>query len=91
MPTMTVYIALGTSIFVFLAFAFYSYIQAKNSDDTIVTYKNAVSSSLGVSTLTASALGVWILFSPASSALWGGMASVFGYALASSLPFLALA
>ena len=91
MSTMAVYIALGASIFVFLAFAFYSYIQAKNSDDTIVTYKNAVSSSLGVSTLTASALGVWILFSPASSALWGGMASVFGYALASSLPFLTLA
>lgn len=91
MSSMTVYTALGASIFIFLAFAFYSYMQAKNSDDTIVIYKNAISSSLGVSTLTASALGVWILFSPSSSALWGGMASVFGYALASTLPLLALA
>lgn len=91
MSTMTVFMALGTSIFLFLAFAFYSYKKAKNSDDTIVVYKNAITSSLGVSTLTASALGVWILFSPASSALWGGMASVFGYALASTLPLVTLA
>lgn len=86
-----VYQGLAASIFIFLAFAFYSYKQAKHSDDTIITYKNAVSSTFGVSTLTASALGVWILFSPPSSALWGGMASVFGYALASALPLLALA
>ena len=86
-----VYQGLSASIFIFLAFAFYSYKQAKNSDNSIITYKDSVSSTFGVSTLTASALGVWILFSPASSALWGGMASVFGYALASALPLLALA
>ena len=86
-----VYQGLSASIFIFLAFAFYSYKQAKNSDNSIITYKDSVSCTFGVSTLTASALGVWILFSPASSALWGGMASVFGYALASALPLLALA
>jgi len=79
------------SIILFLGFAFYSYKKAKNSNDSLIIYKDAVSSTLGVSTLTASALGVWILFSPASSALWGGLPSVFGYALASSLPLLALA
>jgi Na+/proline symporter len=86
-----VYIGLFVSIFVFVAFAYISYITAKNSDSSIIKYKNAVSSSLGVSTLTASALGIWILFSPPSSALFGGMASVLGYALASTLPLLSLA
>jgi Na+/proline symporter len=91
MNTSLVYIGLSISIFLFVAFALYSYIGAKNSDASIISYKDAVSSSLGVSTLSASALGIWILFSPPSSALFGGMASVFGYALASALPLLALA
>lgn len=86
-----VYIGLSVSIFVFVVFAYISYMTAKNSDSSIIKYKNAVSSSLGVSTLTASALGIWILFSPPSSALFGGMASVLGYALASALPLFSLA
>ena len=91
MNSTIVYLGLFASIFLFISFAFMSYKNQKDSDSTIIVYKNAVSSSLGISTLSASALGVWILFSPASSALWGGMASVFGYALASALPLLALA
>ena len=91
MNSTIVYLGLFASIFLFISFAFISYKNQKDSDSTIIVYKNAVSSSLGISTLSASALGVWILFSPASSALWGGMASVFGYALASALPLLALA
>lgn len=91
MSTTIVYEALSASIILFLLFAFYSNLKARNSDESIITYKNELSSSLGVATLSASALGVWILFSPASSSLWGGMASVFGYALASTLPLLALA
>ena len=31
--------------------------------------------------LTASALGAWILFGPASAATWGGIGAVIGYAL----------
>jgi len=91
MNSTLVYTGLFASIFLFVSFALISYRSAKNSDGSIIKYKNAVSSSLGVSTLTASALGIWILFSPPSSALFGGMASVFGYALASALPLVALA
>ncbi|WP_024955978.1 hypothetical protein [Sulfurospirillum arcachonense] len=86
-----VYIGLASSICVFVTFALISYMSAKNSGSAIIKYKNAVSSTLGVSTLSASALGIWILFSPPSSALFGGMASVLGYALASALPLFALA
>ena len=40
--------------------------------------------------LTASALGAWILFGPASAATWGGIGAVIGYALGSAAPMLFL-
>ena len=40
--------------------------------------------------LTASALGAWILFGPASAATWGGIGAVIGYALGSATPMLFL-
>ena len=36
--------------------------------------------------LTASALGAWILFGPASAATWGGVGSIIGYSLGTALP-----
>ncbi len=40
--------------------------------------------------LTASALGAWILFGPASAATWGGIGAVIGYALGTAMPMLFL-
>ncbi len=40
--------------------------------------------------LTASALGAWILFGPASAATWGGIGAVIGYALGTAAPMLLL-
>ena len=40
--------------------------------------------------LTASALGAWILFGPASAATWGGTGAVIGYALGTAAPMLFL-
>jgi Na+/proline symporter len=40
--------------------------------------------------LTASALGAWILFGPASAATWGGFGAVIGYALGAATPMLLL-
>ena len=40
--------------------------------------------------LTASALGAWILFGPASAATWGGIGAVIGYALGTAAPMLFL-
>jgi Na+/proline symporter len=42
------------------------------------------------SSLTASALGAWILFGPASAATWGGLGAVTGYALGAATPMLFL-
>ena len=40
--------------------------------------------------LTASALGAWILFGPASAATWGGIGAVIGYALGTAAPMFFL-
>ena len=40
--------------------------------------------------LTASALGAWILFGPASAATWGGLGAIIGYSLGTAFPMLFL-
>ena len=40
--------------------------------------------------LTASALGAWILFGPASAATWGGIGAIIGYSLGTAFPMLFL-
>ena len=40
--------------------------------------------------LTASALGAWILFGPASAATWGGVGSIIGYSLGTAFPMFFL-
>ena len=40
--------------------------------------------------LTASALGAWILFGPASAATWGGIGAVVGYSLGTAFPMFFL-
>ena len=38
--------------------------------------------------LSASAIGAWILFGPASAATWGGIGAVIGYALGTAFPMI---
>ncbi len=40
--------------------------------------------------LSASALGAWILFGPASAATWGGVGSIIGYSLGTAFPMFFL-
>ena len=40
--------------------------------------------------LTASALGAWILFGPASAATWGGVGSIIGYSFGTAFPMFFL-
>ncbi len=73
-------------------FIFLGLINSKkisNNKDYIVGGRNEDSFSLTTS-LTASALGAWILFGPASAATWGGVGAVFGYALGAAAPMLFL-
>ena len=69
------------------------YINLKKISDNkkshIVGDRNESVFSLTTS-LSASALGAWILFGPASAATWGGIGAVVGYALGTATPMLFL-
>ena len=60
-----------------------------NNRNYIVGDRNENIFSLTTS-LTASALGAWILFGPASAATWGGIGAVIGYALGTAAPMMFL-
>jgi len=67
------------------------YARRHNEDlDAFVTARNTQGPIATLATLLASALGAWILLSPAESATWGGMSAVIGYALGSMSPLVAM-
>jgi Na+/proline symporter len=63
--------------------------KATNNKNYIVGDRDENTFALTAS-LTASALGAWILFGPASAATWGGIGAVIGYALGTATPMLFL-
>ena len=90
------FLSLQSSITVTLAVGFFfiglGYINSKkisNNKNYIVGDRNEGIFSL-TSSLTASALGAWILFGPASAATWGGIGAVIGYALGAAAPMIFL-
>ena len=90
------FLSLQSSITVTLAVGFFfiglGYINSKkisNNKNYIVGDRNEGIFSL-TSSLTASALGAWILFGPASAATWGGIGAVIGYALGTAAPMIFL-
>ena len=91
-----IFLSLQSSITVTLAVGFFfiglGYINSKkisNNKNYIVGDRNEGIFSL-TSSLTASALGAWILFGPASAATWGGIGAVIGYALGAAAPMIFL-
>ena len=91
-----IFLSLQSSIAVTLAVGFFfiglGYINSKkisNNKNYIVGDRNEDTFSL-TSSLTASALGAWILFGPASAATWGGIGAVIGYALGAAAPMIFL-
>ena len=90
------YISIQTSltvtVIVGLFFVGLGYLNSKkitNNKNYIVGDRDENTFSLTAS-LTASALGAWILFGPASAATWGGIGAVIGYALGTAAPMLLL-
>jgi Na+/proline symporter len=84
--------SLTVTVLVGLFFIALGYINNKkisNNKNYIVGDRNENTFSLTAS-LTASALGAWILFGPASAATWGGIGAVIGYALGTAAPMLFL-
>ena len=76
-------------IFIGIFFIGLGYLNSKKKNNNKIDYivgnrsENKISLT---SSLTASALGAWILFGPPSAATWGGIGAVFGYALGTATP-----
>ena len=92
----TIYLSIQSSltvtIIVGLFFIGLGYLNSKKTVDNrnyIIGNRDENTFSLTTS-LTASALGAWVLFGPASAATWGGFGSVIGYALGAATPMLLL-
>ncbi len=90
------YLSIQTSLTVtiiiglfFIGLGFLKTKKISNNKNYIVGDKNENIFSL-TSSLTASALGAWILFGPASAATWGGIGAVIGYAIGTAAPMLFL-
>ena len=84
--------SLSVTILIGLFFIGLGYLNSKkitNNKNYIVGNRDENIFSLTAS-LTASALGAWILFGPASAATWGGIGAVIGYALGTAAPMLFL-
>ncbi len=84
--------SLTTIIIIGIFFIGLGYLYSRkitNNRSYIVGNRNENIFSLTAS-LTASALGAWILFGPASAATWGGIGAVIGYALGAASPMLFL-
>ncbi|RPG94152.1 MAG: sodium:solute symporter [Candidatus Pelagibacter sp. TMED253] len=75
--------------FFFIALGYINSKKTSNNNNYIVGDRSEDTISLTTS-LTASALGAWILFGPASAATWGGIGAVIGYALGSAAPMIFL-
>ena len=74
-------------IFVFLGL--YNSKKYQGLKNYLTANRNIGSFSLTTS-LTASALGAWILFGPVSAATWGGIGAVIGYSLGTAFPMFFL-
>ncbi len=84
--SLTVTIIIG---FFFIGLGFLNTKKTSNNKNYIIGDRNENIFSL-TSSLTASALGAWILFGPASAATWGGIGAVIGYAMGAAAPMLFL-
>ena len=90
--TISIQFSLIIVIITGLFFVALGYLNSKknvSTQDYIVGNRDENTFTLTAS-LTASALGAWILFGPASAATWGGIGTVIGYALGTAAPMLFL-
>ena len=92
----TTYLTSQTSLMVILLVGFFFVIlgytnSKKNADNNSHIVGNRDENILSLTaSLSASALGAWILFGPASAATWGGIGAVIGYSCGTAAPMLFL-
>ena len=85
-------VSLSIIIFISLIFVFLGIYHSKKYQglkNYLTANRNIELFSLTKS-LTASALGAWILFGPVSAATWGGIGAIIGYSLGTAFPMFIL-
>ena len=75
--------------FIFAYLGYYHSRKFRTASDYLTANRNIGVFSLTTS-LTASALGAWILFGPVSASTWGGLGSIIGYSLGTAFPMFFL-
>ena len=75
--------------FIFVILGIYHSKKHQGLNNYLTANRNIRLFSLTMS-LTASALGAWILFGPVSAATWGGIGSIIGYSLGTAFPMIFL-
>lgn len=60
------------------------------SVEAYISARDSAGTRTAVATVVASAMGAWILYSPAEAGTWGGLPALIGYGLGSAAPMLAL-
>ena len=82
------------TLLIFISFAFaiigIYYSKKFKGINNYLTANRSVGLFSLTTSLTASALGAWILFGPASAATWGGLGSIIGYSLGTAFPMFIL-
>ena len=87
-PLITIIITLATAA-VFLSLGIW-YVRGKSiSVEDYIVSRNTAGLGLATATLVASGLGAWILFSPAETGTWAGIAGLVGYGIGSAAPLVA--
>ena len=85
-------VSLSVIIFISFIFVFLGIYHSKKYQglkNYLTANRNIELFSLTTS-LTASALGAWILFGPVSAATWGGIGAIIGYSLGTAFPMFIL-
>ena len=74
---------------IFVILGIYHSKKYQGLNNYLIANRNVGLFSLTMS-LTASALGAWILFGPASASTWGGVGAIIGYSLGTAFPMVFL-
>ena len=74
---------------IFVILGIYHSKKYQGLNNYLIANRNTGLFSLTMS-LTASALGAWILFGPASASTWGGVGAIIGYSLGTAFPMFFL-
>ncbi len=74
---------------VFLALGVWYVGRRRISVEDYIVSRNTAGTGLATATLVAGALGAWILFAPAETGTWAGIAGLIGYGVGSMLPLVA--